>query len=49
MQQKGHESQLRGLVEERDTLMNTGTYSLEDPVINKLNDKINTLLSNGIT
>jgi len=36
-------------VDERDTLMNTGTYSLEDPIINKLDNEIKTLLANGIT
>jgi hypothetical protein len=36
-------------MEERDTIMNTGTYSREDPIINKLNDEIKTLLANGIT
>jgi len=49
LHQTGHESRLKALVEERDTLMNTGTYSLEDPIINKLNDEIKTLLANGIT
>jgi len=29
--------------------MNTGTYSLEDPIINKLDNEIKTLLANGIT
>jgi hypothetical protein len=36
-------------MEERDTLMNTGTYTLEDPIINRLNNEIKTLLANGIT
>ncbi|PNF32420.1 hypothetical protein B7P43_G04890 [Cryptotermes secundus] len=49
LQQEGHELQLKALIEERDVLLNTGTYSLEDPVIAKLNHEIRTLLSNGIT
>ena len=49
LHQTGHESRLKALVEERDTLMNTGTYSLEDPIINKLDYEIKTLLANGIT
>ncbi|XP_021933732.1 centrosomal protein of 120 kDa-like isoform X3 [Zootermopsis nevadensis] len=46
LQQKMHEPQISALVEERDTLMNTGTYSLQDPVIVKLNEEIRTLLLN---
>jgi hypothetical protein len=51
LQQERHESQLSALVQERDTLMNTGTYSLQDPVIVKLNQEIRTLLMNynGVT
>lgn len=49
LHQTGHESRLKTLLEERDTLMSTGTYSLEDPIINKLNNEIKTLLANGIT
>lgn len=49
LHQTGHESRLKALVEERETLMNTGTYSLEDPIINKLDNEIKTLLANGIT
>ncbi|XP_069697339.1 centrosomal protein of 120 kDa-like isoform X2 [Periplaneta americana] len=46
-----NEVRLRALMEERDTLMNTGNYSLDDPVIVKLNQEIRLLLkrSNGIT
>jgi hypothetical protein len=29
--------------------MNTGTYSLEDPIITKLDNEIKTLLASGIT
>jgi hypothetical protein len=46
LHQEGQELQLKALVEERDMLMNTGTYSLEDPIIAKLNHEIRTLLSN---
>lgn len=49
LHQTGHESRLKALVEERDTLMNTGTYSHEDPIISKLNNEIKTLHANGIT
>jgi len=49
LHQTGRESRLKALVDERDTLMNTGTYSLEDPIINKLDNEIKTLLANGIT
>jgi hypothetical protein len=49
LHQTGHELRLKALIEERDTLMNTGTYSLEDPIINKLNGEIKSLLANGMT
>jgi hypothetical protein len=45
LQQEANESQLKALMEERDTLINTGTYSLKDPVIAKLNQEIRTLLN----
>jgi hypothetical protein len=48
LQQERYERHLSTLVEERDTLMNSGTYSLQDPVIVKLNHEINSLLMDYI-
>lgn len=39
-----HDERLRKLIEERDSLLKTGSYTTDDAIIAKLNSEIRTLL-----
>lgn len=42
-----HDERLQALIEERDSLLKTGSYTNDDTVIVKLNTEIRNLLMNG--
>lgn len=45
-QQTQNKSQIAKLIEERDTLLQTGVYSLDDRVIEEIDKEIQCLISN---